>query len=184
MDKRVLTLSDLKKANDEHILQLGILKNAFFDLKASMHSQREEIIERDQAIAELQIDNDGLKDHNERLLKKTAEYEALIFELQAANRLESEKRRKSIDDEMMNKRKEKFQRTLYNQGCKEAWSLAKRFKRQGFSNMWISTDGYRMCRNCCEKKDRFGYQCEYLQQSGYKVVTTIHQDPRLFPRPY
>ena len=54
-------------------------------MDARMNSHKEEINERDQGIVELKLDNEGLKDHNEELLKASVANEALILELQKIN---------------------------------------------------------------------------------------------------
>ena len=61
------------------------LKNAYLRMDARMNSHKEEINERDQGIVELKLDNEGLKDHNEELLKASVANEALILELQKIN---------------------------------------------------------------------------------------------------
>ena len=61
------------------------LKNEYLRMDARMNSHKEEINERDQGIVELKLDNEGLKHHNEELLKASVVNEALILELQKIN---------------------------------------------------------------------------------------------------
>ena len=61
------------------------LKNEYLRMDARMNSHKEEINERDQGIVELKLDNEGLKHHNEELLKASVANEALILELQKIN---------------------------------------------------------------------------------------------------
>ena len=61
------------------------LKNEYLRMDARMSSHKEEINERDQGIVELKLDNEGLKHHNEELLKASVANEALIIELQKTN---------------------------------------------------------------------------------------------------
>ena len=119
----------------------------------------------EQAITELKLDNANLTDHNEELLTKISEYEVLISQLKESNaRLNIRSRLNDsirADDQKLKKRKSVFQWTLQNRGCKEAWLIAKRFKRQGFSNAWIPAQGFTMCQNCSAKKE--DNQCSFLR---------------------
>ena len=214
-------ISELKKINEEFQSKLNRIKTAYVNLEARMESYQLDMSERERAIIELQIDNEGLKDHaekcevtisqfkernidlqlqldtklvqtqmqgqhlnkceqaitelkldnanltdhNEELLTKISEYEAVISQLKESNaRLNIRSRLNDsirADDQELKKRKTVFQWTLHNRGCKEAWLIAKRFKRQGFSNAWIPAQGFAMCQNCSTKKK--DNQCSFLQ---------------------
>ena len=215
------TISDLKKITEGFQSKLNRIKTAYVNLEARMESYKLDMSEREQAIIELQIDNDALKnhtekcettisefkernidlqlqldtklaqtqmqgqhlnkceqtvaelkldnsvlkDHNEELMQKISEYECLISQLKESNtRLTIRSRLNEsirVDDQELKKRKIVFQWTLQNRGCKEAWSIAKRFKRQGFSNAWIPAQGFTMCQNCSAKKKYS--QCSFLR---------------------
>ena len=147
------------------------------DLQGQLHTkwvqtqmQGQHLNKCEQAIAELKLDNANLKDHNEELLTKISEYEVLISQLKESNaRLNIRSRLNDsirADDQELKKRKSLFQWTLHNRGCKEAWLIAKRFKRQGFSNAWIPAQGFTMCQNCsAKKKDN---QCSFLRNKKIK----------------
>ena len=212
---------ELKKINEEFQSKLNRIKTAYVNLEARMESYQLDMSEREQAIIELQLDNEGLKDqaekcevtisqfkernidlqrqlhakfvqtqmqgqhlnkceqviaelkldnatltdHNEELLNKISEYEVLISQLKESNaRLNIRSRLNDsirADDQELKKRKTVFQWTLHNRGCKEAWLIAKRFKRQGFSNAWIPAQGFTMCQNCSTKKK--DNQCSFLR---------------------
>ena len=208
------TISDLKKINEGFQFKLNRIKTAYVNLEARMESYKLDMSERERAIIELQLDNDGLKNyteilsnkisyyeasisrleesntvlrhdldkyepglidlklensvlrlHNDELTKKMSEYEVLISQLKESNaRLNIRSRLNDsirVDDQELKKRKNVFQWTLQNRGCKEAWSIAKRFKRQGFSNAWIPAQGFTMCQNCSAKKKY--NQCSFLR---------------------
>ena len=215
------TISDWKKINEEFQSKLNRIKTAYDNLESRMESYQLDMSEREQAIIELQLDNEGLKDqaekcevtisqfkernidlqrqlhakfvqtqmqgqhlnkceqviaelkldnatltdHNEELLNKISEYEVLISQLKESNaRLNIRSRLNDsirADDQELKKRKTVFQWTLHNRGCKEAWLIAKRFKRQGFSNAWIPAQGFTMCQNCSTKKK--DNQCSFLR---------------------
>ena len=213
------TISDWKKINEEFQSKLNRIKTAYDNLESRMESYQLDMSERERAIIELQLDNDGIKNHNEILLKNVSKYEATILQFKERNtdlqfqlntkliqtqmqgkhlnkceqaitelkldnsvlkghneelskkisdyevlisqlkesntRLNIRSRLNSsiaVEDQELKKRKNVFQWTLQNRGCKEAWLIAKLFKRQGFSNAWIHAEGYKKCQNCCAKK--------------------------------
>ena len=198
------TISDWKKINEEFQSKLNRIKTAYDNLESRMESYQLDMSERERAIIELQLDNDGLsqqlnkyeqaitelkldnnvlKDHNQELSKKISDYEVLISQLKESDtrlnmrsrlnssfsvqnsficRVQSKIYSIAVEDQELNKRKKVFQWTLQNRGCKEAWLIAKLFKRQGFSNAWIPAEGYKMCQNCCAKKKE--NQCIILRQ--------------------
>lgn len=54
------TISDLKKINEGFQFKLNRIKTAYVNLEARMESYKLDMSEREQAIIELQIDNDAL----------------------------------------------------------------------------------------------------------------------------
>ena len=158
--ERLASIAELKLDNK-------ILKDQNDQLihKVQTQMQGQYLTKCEQAITELKLDNANLTDHNEELLTKISEYEVLISQLKESNaRLNIRSRLNDsirADDQKLKKRKSVFQWTLQNRGCKEAWLIAKRFKRQGFSNAWIPAQGFTMCQNCSAKKE--DNQCSFLR---------------------
>ena len=63
-------ISELKKINEEFQSKLNRIKTAYVNLEARMESYQLEMSERERAIIELQLDNDGLKNYTEILSNK------------------------------------------------------------------------------------------------------------------
>ena len=74
------TISDWKKINEEFQSKLNRIKTAYDNLESRMESYQLDMSERERAIIELQLDNDGIKNHNEILFKNVSKYEATILQ--------------------------------------------------------------------------------------------------------
>ena len=131
-----MTIRRLTKMNDSLERKLGglktqckILENGYLRMDARMSSHKEEINERDQGIAELQIDNEGLKQHNEELLKASVANEELILELQKTNNKQKEDLNKLTAQKMKKSKEIKRLQNFKRKSLKRKNSKKKHSKR-------------------------------------------------------
>ena len=76
------TISDLMKINEGFQSKLNCIKTAYVNLEARMESYKLDMSEREQAIIELQIDNDALKNHTEKCETTISQFKERNIDLQ------------------------------------------------------------------------------------------------------